>query len=181
MKRFLLFSVVAAALLTLLPVSGSAVSAAPQDAPSAWASCTYYVVRPGDTLYSIGLRHRLSAWTIAYENGISNPNRIYVGQVLCIPTNFPPPYPPKPQPRPTVNVGIYDDYFWPGTIYVARGTTVRWTNHGYRTHTTTSYSGFWDSGYLGHGGVFSHTFWYSGTYYYYCRVHPYMRGTVVVW
>jgi putative chitinase len=44
-----------------------------------------YVVRPGDTLWSIALRFGTSPWAIAVSNGLRNPNLIYVGQRLIIP------------------------------------------------------------------------------------------------
>lgn len=44
----------------------------------------YYVVKPGDTLIRIGLEHGQSARDIARWNGIENPNRIEVGQVLRV-------------------------------------------------------------------------------------------------
>jgi LysM repeat protein len=55
-----------------------------------------YVVRPGDTLYSIARAYRTSAWAIARANGIYNLNHIYVGQYLIIPGVA-----PAPTPAPT--------------------------------------------------------------------------------
>jgi LysM repeat protein len=45
---------------------------------------TYYTVRRGDTLAGIAWRFGVNMWAIAHANGIANPNRIYVGQVLWI-------------------------------------------------------------------------------------------------
>jgi LysM repeat protein len=66
----------------------------------------YHVVRPGETLFSIGRLYGVSPWTIAQTNGIPNPNLIYIGQVLAIfpygpgpaPVPPPPPCPPGPSP-----------------------------------------------------------------------------------
>lgn len=44
-----------------------------------------YVVRKGDTLSQIAKWYGVSVWALARANGISNPNRIYVGQKLWIP------------------------------------------------------------------------------------------------
>lgn len=46
----------------------------------------YHTIRWGETLYKIGLRYNLTWKPIAQANSISNPNRIYAGQVLCIPS-----------------------------------------------------------------------------------------------
>jgi LysM repeat protein len=44
-----------------------------------------YVVMPGDTLSGIAWRHGVSPWSIAYANGLSNPDYIRCGQCLVIP------------------------------------------------------------------------------------------------
>lgn len=44
-----------------------------------------YTVQRGDTLYRIALHSGWSAAYLAQVNGISNPNRIRIGQVLLIP------------------------------------------------------------------------------------------------
>lgn len=43
-----------------------------------------YVVKSGDTLSAIGSKYGVSYTKIAADNGISNPNKIYVGQKLII-------------------------------------------------------------------------------------------------
>jgi len=50
-----------------------------------------YYVRSGDTLARIARNYGTSVAAIAQLNGISNINRIYVGQLLYIPTGTPPP------------------------------------------------------------------------------------------
>lgn len=50
---------------------------------------TTYVVQPGDNLYRIGRMFDMSWVEIAEANGIVNPNRILVGQVLTIPGSAP--------------------------------------------------------------------------------------------
>ncbi|MBX3080927.1 MAG: LysM peptidoglycan-binding domain-containing protein [Anaerolineae bacterium] len=47
---------------------------------------TTYTVQRGDTLYSISRRTLVSVDVLMRINHITNPNRIYVGQVLLIPT-----------------------------------------------------------------------------------------------
>ena len=53
--------------------------------PQPPAGGTTYVVQPGDNLFRIALRYNLSYTYLAQYNGIANPSRIYVGQVLRIP------------------------------------------------------------------------------------------------
>lgn len=44
----------------------------------------YHVVRPGDSLYTIGQKYRVRYESIALNNGIHDVNRIYVGQKLLV-------------------------------------------------------------------------------------------------
>jgi len=53
---------------------------------------TRYVVKWGDTMYSIARRNGLTVWELASFNSVSNPNYIYAGQVLLIPCPTPAPY-----------------------------------------------------------------------------------------
>ncbi len=61
-----------------------------------------YSVQRGDTLSRIAFWSGVSVQTLAVGNCISDPNRIYAGQVLRIPRDFdhhrPPPPPPPPPP-----------------------------------------------------------------------------------
>ncbi|MEA3000869.1 MAG: hypothetical protein QOK17_2702 [Sphingomonadales bacterium] len=58
-------------------------------------------VKSGDTLGEIALRLRTSVKALAAANGISDPNKILVGQVLTVPGAAPPPTPgPAPAPAP---------------------------------------------------------------------------------
>jgi hypothetical protein len=55
--------------------------------PASAASCTqWYTVRPGDTLYKIGVKYGVSWTYLAKINNIPNPNKIYAGQVICVST-----------------------------------------------------------------------------------------------
>ncbi len=57
-------------------------------APAAWEddSGVYHTVRYGETLYSIGRYYGVNPHKIAKANGLYNPNYIYAGQVLYIPS-----------------------------------------------------------------------------------------------
>jgi plastocyanin len=83
------------------------------------------------------------------------------------------------------NITIEDFMFSPATVTVKVGSTVKWTNNGPSSHTTTSDAGAWDSGPLsapmsgnGYGGggsaagTFQFTFNQTGTFGYHCRIHP---------
>jgi nitrite reductase (NO-forming) len=78
-------------------------------------------------------------------------------------------------------------FFVPETMTVSKGTTVTWTNKDTTLHTVTSGSAEsgnsgteFDSSYLAAGKTFQHQFNTAGTFDYYCTLHPYMKGKVVV-
>jgi plastocyanin len=73
--------------------------------------------------------------------------------------------------------------FSPDTLRIRPGTTVTWVNCEPPTiepHTTTADGGFWDSGPFAGGDSFAYTFDARGSFGYFCRPHPFMRGTVLV-
>ncbi len=96
------------------------------------------------------------------------------------PTNTFTPIPTATCPPVTVAVSIEDFDFNPQSITVNVGTTVRWTNTGGATHTSTSDTAVWDSGNLGTGQQFSFTFNSVGSFPYHCNIHPSMTGTINV-
>ena len=54
--------------------------------PTTPSGCTtVYIVKPGDNLFRIALRHNYSQYYLAQFNNISNPSMVYVGQAICIP------------------------------------------------------------------------------------------------
>jgi plastocyanin len=77
-------------------------------------------------------------------------------------------------------------FYDPSTATIQPRTTVTWTNKDDTLHTVTSgrpggTSGKdFDSGYLGAGSLFQHTFDTPGTFDYWCTLHPHMSGQVVV-
>ena len=70
--------------------------------------------------------------------------------------------------------------FSPETLTISIGDTVAWTNKESATHTATADGGEFDSGNLGNGDTFSHTFTAAGTYTYYCKIHTSMTSTIIV-
>jgi hypothetical protein len=69
-------------LLVAQLVIGATTAAA---APPAYGPI-YHRVRYGETLSSIGRLYGVNPYAIARANGLANPNCIYAGQVLLIPT-----------------------------------------------------------------------------------------------
>jgi plastocyanin len=98
--------------------------------------------------------------------------------------------------------GTLFDYYFPSSISVKTGETVRWENRDAVMHTVTSVA--FNSGQIWpqsprtsptttaaedkdngqttseKSSVFSHTFDRKGVYSYFCQIHPYMSGTVYV-
>jgi plastocyanin len=78
-------------------------------------------------------------------------------------------------------------FFEPLTINVPVGTTVTWKNSDSTLHTVTSGSAesgtsgtIFDSSYVAAGKTFQHTFSSAGTFDYYCTLHPFMKGKIIV-
>lgn len=75
----------------VLCIPGSVSNPPPPPPPPPPGSCTWYTVKPGDTLGRIALAYGTTIFAIQRANNIPNPNLIYVGMVLCIPVGAPPP------------------------------------------------------------------------------------------
>ncbi len=115
-------------------------------------------------------------------------------------TSVPLPIPPTPSPTPSpfapvpsqakisIPLGAADkkvtEYFVPKSLTVKADEMVTWKNDDLAVHTVTSGSGpkdgLFDSGLLGSGKSFSFTFTTDGMFDYFCQVHPWMTGQVIV-
>ena len=79
-----------------------------------------------------------------------------------------------------------DGCFIPNTVTIDIGGIVTWENNDTAAHTSTGGSatdgpsGVFDSSLIMAGSSFSHTFEEAGTFDYFCMVHPWMEGTVIV-
>ena len=82
--------------------------------------------------------------------------------------------------------GCEPDCFIPSTVVITVGGTVTWENTDTAAHTATAGSavdgpsGIWDSSLVMAGGSYSVTLDEAGTYDYFCMVHSWMQGTVIV-
>ena len=79
----------------------------------------------------------------------------------------------------TANVSIVNFAFRPGTLNVSKGTKVVFSNTSNRSHTATR-AGSFDTGRIKPGRAVGVRFGQKGTYRYHCKVHPEMRGKIVV-
>jgi len=76
--------------------------------------------------------------------------------------------------------------FVPSTATVEVGAIVTWDNTDTAAHTATAGSaadgpsGVWDSSLIMAGGSYSYTADTAGTFDYFCMVHPWMEGTLIV-
>jgi len=70
--------------------------------------------------------------------------------------------------------------FTPGTVTVAVGDTVTWTNGDGVSHTATADDGSFDTGTIASGTKQSVTLSAVGTFGYHCRIHSAMTATIVV-
>ena len=80
---------------------------------------------------------------------------------------------------------IQDICYIPSSIVIEKGKQVTWVNHDSAFHSVTSGfynepTEFFDSGHLDPFESFSITFDESGTYDYFCTLHPWMKGQVIV-
>ena len=82
---------------------------------------------------------------------------------------------------PAIAVPILNFVFMPKKLTVKAGTTVTWSNKDDEPHGIAATGNtFPKSKPLDTGDSYSFTFTTPGTYQYFCYVHPYMTGTVVV-
>jgi len=94
----------------------------------------------------------------------------WIGLIIC----------PAQAQSQTENIEIRNLAFQPESITIEPGTTVIWTNYDSSQHTVTSTEEIFDSGLFGEGETFEYTFTEPGTYEYFCTVHTFMEGEIVV-
>jgi plastocyanin len=79
---------------------------------------------------------------------------------------------------PTIEIKGFK--YGPPILSVPVGTTLTWVNHDEEPHTVPSATGAFSSAGLVNDDTFVQTFTKPGTYQYFCAIHPYMKGTLVV-
>ena len=82
----------------------------------------------------------------------------------------------------TTTVSIGDNVFNPPSVTINVNDVVQWNWAGINLHSSTGNGtpALWDSGIVGNGSTFSHTFTTSGSFPYHCNVHALQTGTVTV-
>jgi plastocyanin len=70
--------------------------------------------------------------------------------------------------------------FSPGTLIVAVGSSVTWTNKDDIPHVIASTDGLFKSKALDTDDHYSYHFTKAGTYNYFCSIHPKMTGKIIV-
>ena len=82
-----------------------------------------------------------------------------------------------------IEVAIEGSAFNPAVLNVPVGAIVVWYNNDSVTHTITARDNSFDSGNLSPGepgDTFRYTFEQSGTFEYYCKIHPSMVGKIII-
>jgi plastocyanin len=87
---------------------------------------------------------------------------------------------PAPPASGGTAVDVANFAFAPAALTVQAGDTVTWTNRDDVSHTVSADNDAFDSGAFGHGMTFQLTAGPPGTYTYFCRIHPFMKGTLTV-
>jgi len=78
------------------------------------------------------------------------------------------------------------EFFVPKSVETTLGNMITWTNEDFTPHTvtsgnmTTGKTGVFDSNIMQKGSTFSFLFDKAGEYNYFCTIHPFMTGRIVV-
>ena len=133
-------------------------------------------IQPGNTLYEIP-RMTLDDTeesTMAMEEPVAEASQVSA-EIVSIPEGSGAP-----------GCEETDECYIPATLNISAGTTVIWENNDAAAHLATSGTpdggpdGVFDSGMIMGGATYEYEFSETGEFVYYCLVHPWMIGTVVV-
>jgi len=84
------------------------------------------------------------------------------------------------QREPQEDVSIKNRAFSPANLKIKKGESITWKNNDNMDHTVDADDGSFSSGNLKSGKTYKYTFKKAGKYPYSCRLHPRMKGTIVV-
>lgn len=123
--------------------------------------------------------------TLAFPPGTATPGFVPNGSVVPTMPAMPamtgmPTATTASVPVAGTTVAIQNFAFAPATLSVKVGTTVTWTNRDEEPHTVAAQNGSFHSPGMGTGATYSFTFTRPGSVDYFCTIHPFMHGTVVV-
>jgi len=80
----------------------------------------------------------------------------------------------------THNVTIKSFKFDPADITIAAGDSITFTNEDGAPHTATDANGAFDTDRLNKGGAATLTFASAGSFDYFCKFHPNMKGKITI-
>ena len=134
-------------------------------------------IQPGNTLYEIPrmtLDDTEESATMTMEEPVAEVSQVSA-EIVSIPEGSGAP-----------GCEETDECYIPATLNISAGTTVIWENNDAAAHLATSGTpdggpdGVFDSGMIMGGATYEYEFSETGEFVYYCLVHPWMVGTVVV-
>jgi plastocyanin len=82
--------------------------------------------------------------------------------------------------RKVIHVTIDNFKFTPTNVVVSPDTRIIWTNHDSDPHTVDSVKKGWTSSAVDPGNTFARVFKTTGSFAYFCSIHPFMHGSVIV-
>jgi len=107
----------------------------PSPTPAPTPSLRSYTIRPGDTLGTIAQAYAVPAEDLIVANAITDPNMLYVGQVLIIPGPSTGPTPPSPEVDPSQPTPI------PSPLSPSMVSEARWIDVDLAEQSLTAYEG----------------------------------------
>lgn len=121
--------------------------------------------------------HTAGYFTPNVSPPLSTPTPVYTPNYSPTPSLF---STPTPKSAKTVNVAMKNPGpgFYPHSVNISTGDTVKWTNMDSEDHTATGST--FDSGRIHPGGSYEYQFTEPGVYNYKCTMNPTLTGTIVV-
>ncbi len=135
------------------------------------------VLQPGET---VEVELTLSKGVYKLECNVEGHDDMGMEMLLEVRGNAPLTAKPAAAASKPAAVSIEAFSFAPPTITAKVGQEIAWENHDPADHTVTGDNGSFDSGTMAQGATFKTSFDSPGEYRYICKLHPGMKGTVVV-